>query len=174
MLETEIKKIRRYSQTGLWGSVAMVILASFFLYVSPVRFMQTEHTARWMLIAGSVLAVLAVSMALLTIRKQIPRLRQAESVEEKVTGYASHIRSLYLTMLAVVVIICLFMVLSNQKVLLMLALISVLTLFLAYPNIYRIKVELGLTDEEMKQLFGDCYICEESGDKEEGDKEIRQ
>jgi hypothetical protein len=35
-------------------------------------------------------------------------------------------------------------------------------------------VELGLTDEEMKQLFGDRYICEESGDKEEGDKEIRQ
>ncbi len=173
-LENEIKKIRRYSQTGLWGSVAVVILASFFLYVSPVRFMQTEHTARWMLIAGSVLAVLAVSMALLTIRKQIPRLRQAESIEEKVTGYVSHIRSLYLTMLAVVVIICLFMVLSNQNVLLMLALISVLTLFLAYPNIYRIKVELGLTDEEMKQLFGDRYICEESGDKEEGDKEIRQ
>lgn len=171
MYETEIKKIRRYSQTGLWGSVAVVILASFFLYVSPVRFMQTEHTARWMLIAGSVLAVLAVSMALLTIRKQIPRLRQAESMEEKVTGYVSHIRSLYLTMLAVVVIICLFMVLSNQNVLLMLALISVLTLFLAYPNIYRIKVELGLTGEEMKQLFGDRYICEESGDKEEGDKE---
>jgi cobalamin synthase len=167
MFETEFKKIRRYSQTGLWGSVAVVILASFFLYVSPARFAQTEHTSRWMLIAGSVLAVLAVSMALLTIRKQIPRLRQAESIEEKVRGYASHIRSLYLTMLAVVVIICLFMVLSNQNVLLMLALISVLTLFLAYPNIYRIKVELGLTDEEMKQLFGDRYICENSEKQEE-------
>ena len=165
--EIEIKKIRRYSQTGLWGSVAAVILASFFLYVSPVRFMQTEHTARWMLIAGSVLAVLAVSMALLTIRKQIPRLRQAESIEEKVTGYASHIRSLYLTMFAVVVIICLFMVLSNNYVLLMLALVATLTLFLAYPNIYRIKVELGLTDEEMKQLFGDSYICENNEKQEE-------
>ena len=63
-------------------------------------------------------------------------------------------------MFAVVFIICLFMVLSNQKVLLMLAMVSVLTLFLTYPNIYRIKVELGLTDEEMKTLFGDRYICE--------------
>lgn len=171
MYETEIKKIRRSAQTGLWGSVAVVILASFFLYVSPVHFTQTDHTARWMLIAGSVLAVLAVSMALLTIRKQIPRLRQTESLEQKLTGYAAHIRSLYLTMFAVVFIICLFMVLSGNTVLLMLAMVSSLTLVLAYPNIYRIKVELGLTDEEMKQLFGDRYICEESGDKEEGDKE---
>ena len=99
-------------------------------------------------------------VALLTIRKQIPRLRQADSVEQKLTGYASHIRSLYLTMFVVVLIICIFMVLSNQKVLLMLAMVSVLTLFLGYPNIYRIKVELGLTDEEMKQLFGDKYISE--------------
>ena len=166
-LENEIKKIRRYSQTGLWGSVAMVILASFFLYASPMRFTQTNHTSRWMLIAGSVLAVLAVSMALLTIRKQIPRLRQAESVEEKIVGYVSHIRSLYLTMFAVVVIICLFMVLCNNNVLLMLALVATLTLFLAYPNIYRIKVELGLADEEMKQLFGDKYISENKESKDD-------
>ena len=156
----EIKKIRRYSQMGLWGSVAMVILSSFFLYVSPVRFTQTSQTSRWMLVAGSVLAVLAVSMALLTIRKQIPRLRQAGSLEEKLTGYAAHIRSLYLTMFVVVVIICLFMLLSGRNVLLMLAIVSVLTLFLAFPNIYRIKVELGLTDEEMKKLFGDRYIAD--------------
>lgn len=160
MFENEIKKIRRYSQTGLWGSMAVVILACFFLYVSPVQFKQPTLTGRWMLIAGSVLAVLAVSMALLTIRKQIPRLRQAGSIEEKLTGYASHIRSLYLSMFTVVFIICLFMVLSNQRVLLMLAMVSVLTLFLAYPNIYRLKVELGLTDDEMKQLFGDRYISE--------------
>lgn len=165
--ERYIKKIRRHSQTGLWGSVAVVILASFFLYVSPVHFMQSTHTARWMLIAGSVLAVLAVSMSLLTIRKQIPRLRQAGDIEAKLSGYASHIRSLYLTMFAVVFIICLFMLLSNQRVLLMLALVSVLTLFLAYPNIYRLKVELGLNDEEMKQLFGDRYIPEEKNDEKE-------
>ena len=165
--ETEIKKIRRYSQTGLWGSMAVAILSCFFLYVSPVHFTQTTQVGRWMLIAGSVLAVLSVSMALLTIRKQIPRLRQADGIEQKLTGYAAHIRSLYLTMFTVVFIICLFMVLSNQWVLLMLVLVSVLTLFLAYPNIYRIKVELGLSDEEMKILFGDNYIAEEKVVKEE-------
>ena len=160
MFETEIKKIRRYSQMGLWGAVTVVILASFFVFVSPVHFTQNTQMSRWMLIAGSVLAVLAVSMSLLTIRKQIPRLRQTEDLGQKLSGYASHIRSLYLTMFAVVFIICLFMVLSNQKVLLMLVMVSVLTLFLAYPNIYRIKVELGLTDEEMKSLCGDKYIAD--------------
>ena len=165
--EPEIKKIRHHSQIGLWGSVGVVVLASFFLYASPVHFTQTTQVSRWMLIAGSVLVVLAVSMALLTIRKQIPRLRQADSLEQKLTGYAAHIRSLYLTMFAVVFIICLFMVLSDNKVLLMLAMVSVLTLFLAYPNIYRIKVELGLTDEEMKSLFGDKYISDEKDESEE-------
>lgn len=165
--EPEIKKIRRYSQMGLWGSVAVAILASFFLFVSPVQFTQTTQVTRWMLIAGSVLAVLAVSMSLLTIRKQIPRLRQTEDLGQKLSGYVTHIRSLYLTMFAVVFIICIFMVLSNQKVLLMLAMVSVLTLFMAYPNIYRIKVELGLSDDEMKQLFGDNYIAEEKGNNAE-------
>ena len=54
--------------------------------------------------------------------------------------------------------LCLLMRLSNQNVLLMLTMVVVLTLFLSYPNIYRIKVDLGLTDDEMKTLFGDQYI----------------
>ena len=111
-----------------------------------------------MLIVGSVLAVLAMSMSLLVIRKQIPSLRQADTLEQKLSGYAQHIRSLYISMLLVVALICTFMVLSAQNVLLMLAMVATLMLFLAYPNIYRMKVELGLTDEEMKALFGDSYI----------------
>ena len=51
-------------------------------------------------------------------------------------------------------------VLSAQNVLLMLAMVATLMLILAYPNIYRIKVELGLTDEEMKSLYGDQYIAD--------------
>ena len=151
--------IRRSAAIGLWGSVAAVIVAGLFHYLSPYRFYPSQHTARWMLIAGAVLAVLALSMALMVIRKQIPALRQSDSLETKLSGYASHIRSLYITMLAVVVLICLFAVLSAQNVLLMLAMVATLMLILAYPNIYRIKVDLGLTDEEMRNLYGDKYIA---------------
>jgi hypothetical protein len=47
----------------------------------------------------------------------------------------------------------------------MLAMVATLMLILAYPNIYRVKVELGLTDEEMKSLYGDQYIAEGDSDK---------
>lgn len=153
-----VKTIRRSANIGLWGSVGVVILAAFYQIVSPWRFYPSQYTARWMLIVGGILAVLAMSMSLLVIRKQIPSLRQADTLDQKLGGYAQHIRSLYISMLVVVTLICVFMVLSAQNVLLMLAMVATLMLFLAYPNIYRMKVDLGLTDEEMKALFGDRYI----------------
>ena len=152
------RKIRKSATIGLWGSVAAVIIVSLFYYVSPYRFYPSAHTSQWMLIAGSVLAVLAVSMSLLVIRRQIPALRQSDSLEAKLEGYAAHVSSIYYTLFAVVVILCIFMVLSTRGVLLMLAIVTVLMLFLAYPNIYRIKVDLGLSDDEMKSLYGDKYI----------------
>ena len=159
MFKKETDRIKRNSQIGLWGSVTVVILVSLFLYASPWRFpMQTDYVNRWMLIAGSVLAVLSMSMALLVIRKQVPRLRQAETLEAKLSGYAAHVRSLFLSIFAVVVILSLMTLVTGQNVLLMLTMVTVLMLFLAYPNIYKMKVDLGLTDEET--LFGDRYICE--------------
>lgn len=167
-MEKYIKTIRRSANTGLWVSVGAVIVSAFFTLVCHYRFYASQYTTRWMLVAGSVLAVLAMSMALLVIRKQMPALRQADTLEAKLRGYAQHIRSLYLSMMVVVVLICAFMVLSSQNVLLMLAMVATLMLFLAYPNIYRMKVELGLGDDEMKMLFGDRYIPD---GKENDDKE---
>ena len=139
MFKKETDTIKRMAQVGLWGSTAVVILAAMFLYVSPWRFApQTPYVNRWMLIAGSVLAVLSLSMALLVIRKQVPRLRQTETLEAKLKGYAAYIRSLFLYIFAVVVVLCAMMLLSGQNVLLMLAMVTVLMLFLAYPNIYKV------------------------------------
>lgn len=166
MYESETKKIKRSAQLGLWGSVAVVILASVFLYASPWRFSaQSEYTRHWMLVVGSVLAVLSLSMALLVIRKQVPRLRQADGLEVKLTGYANHISSLFLSILTVVVILCLMTVVSGQNVLLMLAMVTVLMLILAYPNIYKVKVDLGLTDEEMSSIYGDLYVVEKKDEE---------
>lgn len=165
-MQKYINAIRRSAAIGLWGSVGVVILAALYHFVSPYRFYPSQYTARWILVAGSVLAVLAMSMSLLVIRKQIPALRQADTLEAKLSGYAQHIRSLYVSMLVVVTLICCFMVLSAQNVLLMLAMVATLMLFLAYPNIYRIKIELGLTDEEMKTLFGDRYIPDTKDDND--------
>lgn len=151
------KNIRLFSRIGLWGSVAAVILTVAFIY-SPWRFYNSTHAARWMTIAAAVLAILAVSMTLLTVRRNIPYFRQMDDLENKLAGYSSHVRQLYLTMLGVVVLLCLFTVLSSRSVILMLAMVSTLVLFLNYPNIYRVKVDLGLNDEQMHSLYGDQYI----------------
>ena len=113
------------------------------------------------------LILLEVSMMLLSVRKQIPQLRQREGLEQKLDGYAAHVRDLYMTMLAVVVILCAFTFLSGRTVLLMLAMISTLVLFLNFPNIYRIKVDLGLTDDEAQMLFGDRYIPDNRNNQNE-------
>jgi hypothetical protein len=164
MLEKETQSIKRNSQIGLWGAVGAVILTAAFM-MSPWTLRQTALVSRWMLIAGSLLAVLAVSMTLLVVRRQVPRLRQAETLEAKLQGYASHVKSTFLSMLAVVVLLCLMTVLSGQSVLLMLSMVTTLTLFLAYPNIYRVKVDLGLTDEDMKNLYGEQYIAGNQDEK---------
>ena len=155
-MQQYIKQIKRNAAIGLWGSVGAVVVAAVLCYVlHPV-----SGASRWMVLAGTVLAVLAVSMMLLSVRKQIPLLRQTEGLDKKLSGYATHVRDLYLTMLTVVVILCLFTILSGHTVLLMLAMVSTLVLFLNYPNIYRIKVDLGMTDDEARELFGDSYISD--------------
>ena len=127
-----------------------------------------------MLIAGSVLAILAVSMSLLTVRKQLPRLRQADDLATKLSGYASHITSFYRSIFVVVLILCALTLLSGRNVLLPLTMVTTLMLFLAYPNIYRMKVLLGLTDEEMRSLFGDEYIPDAPQPDEENKEDDKQ
>ena len=148
----------RWARIGLWGSVTAIILASLFYYLSPYRFYPSQYTARWTLIACTLLTVLAISTTLLTIRRRIPTLRQDDNLDTKLNGYAQHTRSIYGSLLAVVVILCLGMIFTNQNILLMLAIVTTLVLFLNYPNIYRIKTDLGLTDNEMQLLYGDRYI----------------
>lgn len=157
-MNEKVKTIRRASASGLWGSVGVVVATALFFMLSSYKFQQTDYVSRWMLVVGAVLAVLAVSMALMTARRQVPAMRQTEGLEAKLSAYAHYVKSLFGSMLAVVVVVCVMAVLSSQNVLLMLAMVATLVLFLAYPNMYRMKVELGLTDEEMRSLFGDKYV----------------
>ena len=113
-----------------------------------------------MLIAGTVLAVLAVVMILLTVRKTTPALRQLDSLDDKIKGYHSYITNLYNSTLAIVVIECILITLMSDTALLMVIILMVLVLFICYPNMYKMKHDLGLTDDEMKSLFGDAYIAD--------------
>ncbi|MBP3763495.1 MAG: hypothetical protein J6I49_06425 [Bacteroidales bacterium] len=162
MYEKEISTVKTASRGGLWTAVGLVLASALFVWLAPWRFQQSEAVAKGMLVAGSLLAVAAVSMALLVIRRRIPALRQADSLEAKLRGYADHVRSLYRSMLAVVAVLCAMTVLSGQSVLLMLSMVATVMLFLAYPNIYKIKADLGLSGSEMRLLFGDQYVGDDA------------
>lgn len=153
-----IKKIRRTANFGLYGSI-VVILATVAFHFSKYHITyQQPEVARWMLIAGTVLAVLAIMMVLLMIRRTTPKLRQNDNFEEKITGYASYINNLYSSTFVIVFVECVLIVLMSDSSLLMVTCLLVLMLFLAYPNMYKMKNDLGLTDQEMISLFGSDYI----------------
>ena len=154
-----IKKIRRTANWGLYGSIAFILLAIAFLF-SPWTLRQTQTVSRWMLIAGTILAVLSVVMVLMTIRKNTPRLRQLDSLEEKLKGYAAHISNIYTGSATIILFETALIVLMSDTSLLMITILLVLILFLSYPNMYKMKIDLGLSDEEMKSLFGSAYISD--------------
>lgn len=155
-----IKKIRRSANVGLYGSITAILLTIIFHY-SPFKVEnQNPQAFKWMLVAGTVLAVLAVVMMLLTIRKTTPALRQLDKLEDKIKGYQSYISSLYPSTLVIVVIECVFIVLMSENALFMVIILMVLVLFLSYPNMYKMKHDLGLSDDEMRLLFNDAYIAD--------------
>ncbi len=157
-MQNLIRKIRRTANWGLYGSIAAVLLVVIF-HFSPWHITyQSPQVSRWMLIAGAILAVLAVVMALMTIRKTTPRLRQLSDLDQKLTGYTTYITNLYRGSLSIVIIECVLILLMSDTSLLMITILLILLLFLAYPNMYKMKNDLGLTEDEMTSLFGSDYI----------------
>lgn len=157
-MQNLIRKIRRTANWGLYGSIVAVLLVVIF-HFSPWHITyQSPQVSRWMLIAGAILAVLAVVMALMTIRKTTPRLRQLSDLNQKLTGYTTYITNLYRGSLSIVIIECVLILLMSDTSLLMITILLILLLFLAYPNMYKMKNDLGLTEDEMTSLFGSDYI----------------
>lgn len=165
-MEKNISKIRKTANVGLYGSMGVVLLTVIFHYCPYRIASQTSEMTRWMLVSGVVLAVLSIVMLLMSIRKNTPRIRQKEQLEEKLNDYTSFIQSLYYGTLAVVTVECLLIVLMTDNSLLMVTILMVLMLFLTYPNMYKMKHDLGLRDEEMTSLFGDAYVADVKSDAE--------
>lgn len=168
---TILKKIRRTANVGLYGSITVIILTIIFHYC-PYEIRQTDQVMKWMLIAGTIMAVLTVVMMLLTIRKTGPQLRSLSSVEEKLKGYSSYISNLYTSTFSVIIIECVLIALMADTSLLMVIILMVLILFLSYPNMYKMKHDIALTDEDMKALYPDDYIADPQPADAEPDIEL--
>lgn len=166
----EIKKIRIAANVGLYGSLLLCILtvAEHYLakYVWVREITTNEYTRHLFLMVGLVVSVIDIAMALFLMRKQAPRLRQMDTVDEKLDGYCRLIGTIYFTSLFVVLLVSATIVITHENTLIMLLLLLFITLVLNYPNMYKMKVDCGLDDQEMKDLFGNDYISDNRGGDE--------
>ena len=152
-MNKHINKIRRTANVGLYGSLIVSIATLALYYLWNKRFYANEQGFRFMLVAGCVLAVLAICTILFTVRKSNPKLRGLDDVNEKLSKYADQVSNIYLTTFAIVVVECVLITLSHNSILFMLLMLLVLTLFMLYPNHLKVKIDLGLTDEQVTELF---------------------
>lgn len=159
-----IKQIHRAAYGGLIASLLVAFATILFVSLSKYTFtlrigqMTDLEIFRWGMYLGCAIAVIDLSLSLLAIRRRIPRLRQLPSLDEKLRGYTTLIKNLYYGTTAATVALSLIVTLTGNSRLIMFLILIVLTLFLAFPNMYKMKVDLGLDDDTMKSLFGDNYI----------------
>lgn len=148
-----IKKIQRRASIGLYGSLIVGVATLLFHSFCHYRFYVNDYGHRLMVIGSAILTVLVVSSILLMVRRNLPQIRQLDSVDERLKHYTDHIANIYNSTLAVVVIDCLIVIFSHESTLFMLLLLLVMCLILIYPSSLKMKVDLGLTDEQFDQLF---------------------
>lgn len=157
-----LKAIRGAANIGLWGSLLLLALTIAEHYLDRYVWLRTivmdEYSRHKLLIIGLIMVVADVAAVLLTIRKDVPRLRQLEDIELKLKRYKSLVQMIYLGTLFIVLSVCVIIVVTHENTLIMVLLLLFVTLMLNFPNMYKMKTDLGLNDDEMKSLFGDKYI----------------
>ena len=157
-----VRRIRCAANIGLYGSLVMLAAVILEHYLAQNVWIHeitaNEYTHHMFTSVGLVLAVIDIAMLLFTHRRQTRRLRQMDSIEEKLKNYASLISTNYYFTLVVAFIVSAIIVIVQENTLIMLLMLLVVALMLNYPNMYKMKADLGLNDNEMKQLFGEKYI----------------
>lgn len=149
-----IKKIQRNANIGFYGSLVAGIATLVFHQFCHYRFYVNNYGHRLMLIGGVFLTVMVVGTILLSVRRTLPQIWKLDSVDERLKRYTDHLSTLFRSSLAVAIIDCALIVLSGDSILFMLLMILILTLMMLYPSRLKMKVDLGLTDEQYDQLFG--------------------
>ncbi len=156
-----LRQIKTASRIGLIGSIIVVAVTISWMMWSKYTFHQSPQVHSALLIVCTVLAIGGMGIMLITVRKRLPKLRQLDDVEERLSGYCSIVKGIYYGVFAVIVIMCMGTILMGDKNMLMMVLLVTLSLFMQFPNVYRIKVDIGLTDPQAKALFGDAYLSDE-------------
>lgn len=161
-----IRKLRRSANIGLYGTLLIVLLTIVEHYLSNYvwvrQIVANEYTRHLLLMVGLIVSVVDIALILFSMRKQMPRLRQLEDIDDRLTRYASIVQNGYLITLFVSLFVAAIVVITHENTLIMLMLLLGLTLMLNYPNMYKIRADLGLLDDDMRRLFGNDYISDKA------------
>jgi len=161
-----IRKLRRSANIGLYGTLLIVLLTIVEHYLSNYvwvrQIVANEYTRHLLLMVGLIVSVVDIALILFSMRKQMPRLRQLEDIDDRLTRYASIVQNGYLITLFVSMFVAAIVVITHENTLIMLMLLLGLTLMLNYPNMYKIRADLGLLDDDMLRLFGNDYISDKT------------
>lgn len=155
-----IHSIKVASNVGLWVSLGVSLTTILFFFVGNYRFYATNEVFKMGLIVGTLLVLVTAMLILVAVRKSLPQMRALSEVEEKFRQYCGHIQRVYYGSMAVILVECAITLFTYNRNLIMFIIILMLMLFMSFPNIYRIKVDLALTDQQMKDIFGDEYIAD--------------
>ncbi len=160
--------IKCASRFGLIASLVVVVFTIMWMWVSPYTFRQSDRVVSMMLIAVCLLAIADMSMVMLSVRNRFAKIRRLETMDERLQQYSAVVARNYYVTFAVILTCSILTILSGYSILLMVVLVLSLSLFMAFPNMYRMKVDMGLTNEQAKELWGDEYIL---SDEERADME---
>jgi ABC-type transport system involved in cytochrome bd biosynthesis fused ATPase/permease subunit len=159
--EQYLKQIKIASRFGLIASIVVAAASILWIWLSPYTFRQNDTVHAYMMIAICVLAIATMAVTVLTVRNQFPKTRQLESVEARLQRYSILVGRIYYTTFVSIVLSCAMTILSGDHNMMMLVLVLTLTLFMAFPNMYRMKVDMGLTTAQARELWGDEYLPDE-------------
>ena len=167
-----LKSIRRAANVGLYGSltVGLLTLVEYFLaaHVWVHRIVTNEYTHRLLFVAAPVLTVVGLSVILFSLNRRLRQLRQLDTVEQKLIQYRSLMRGVYGILLALMVLCSAVVVITGENIVIMMLLLLFFMAVMSYPNMYKMKADLGFIDEEMTMLFGDKYISGRTTDHDDG------
>lgn len=155
-----IKRIRTAANVSLIGSALAVAVVIALHFLWHYHFVLSPRLRIIVMACCCVLAVGAIMLVLNRLRRATPTLRQLDDVDEKLCRYASLVSQVFYPAFVITLLECVCIVLLGENTLLMIVLLLVMLQVLSYPNMYKIKVDLGLDDVEMTRIFGDAYIAD--------------
>lgn len=139
-------------------SIGVALAAILFLQLSNYRFYPDNRTFMIFTYVGLIVVVLAAVALMFFYRKVIPGYRSLSDERQRLESFCKAYNSNYLLAFVSVVATSACVVLSNNTTLIMPLMVLILVLFFMFPNMYKAKQALALSDDFMKEVFGDKYI----------------